>query len=347
MTQQEILCTKRGAAGFVLLNRPHALNALTPGMIAELEHALVAWAADPSIERVVIRGAGERAFCAGGDIRLVHDLGRARRFAEQRAFYAHEYQVNRRIARYPKPYIALLDGFVMGGGAGVAIHGSHRVVSERVTFSMPEVGIGFFPDVGATTFLTPLPDAMGIYLGATGARIMTGDMIALGLATHHVPQEQFDALASALEAQGDTDAIINRFAQQAPAPHLAQHRGLIRDAFGKGNLAVMLDRLQACDSDFAREALALLRSKCPTSIAVALRQLARAPVEIEEALQLEYRLVTHICRREDFYEGIRCVIIDKGQQPQWAPARLEDVQSADIEALFAVLPDELRFEELA
>lgn len=347
MTQQDIICTKRGAAGFVLLNRPQALNALTPAMISDLERALVAWAADPEIERVVIRGAGERAFCAGGDIRLVHDLGKAQRFDEQRAFYSHEYHVNRMIARYPKPYIAMLDGFVMGGGAGVAIHGSHRVVSERVTFAMPEVGIGFFPDIGATAFLTKLPDAVGIYLGATGARITTGDMIALGLATHCVPQSQFDALASALEEPGDTQAILALFVQDAPPAQLTQHRALIRNAFESGSIVTMLDVLHKNDSPFARETLALLRSKCPTSIAVALHQLARAPVTVEEALQLDYRLVTRLCRREDFYEGIRCVVIDKGQQPSWAPARLEDVQPADIEAFFAVLPDELRFEEPA
>lgn len=347
MTQQDIICTKRGAAGFVLLNRPQALNALTPGMISDLERALVAWAADPEIERVVIRGAGERAFCAGGDIRLVHDLGKAQRFDEQRAFYSHEYQVNRMIARYSKPYIAMLDGFVMGGGAGVAIHGSHRVVSERVTFAMPEVGIGFFPDVGATAFLTKLPDAMGVYLGATGARITSGDLLALGLATHCVPQSQFDALASAFEERGDTDEIIARFAQAAPPAQLTQHRALIRSAFASGSITTMLDVLQKSDSDFARETVEQLRSKCPTSIAVALRQLARAPVTIEEALQLEYRLVTRVCRRGDFYDGIRCVVIDKGQQPSWSPARLEDVQAADIEALFAGLPDELRFEEQA
>ena len=350
MTNKDIICEKRGAAGFVLLNRPQALNALTPGMIAELEHALQDWARDASVERVVIRGAGERAFCAGGDIRLVHDLGKAQRFDEQRAFYAHEYQVNRMIARYAKPYIAMLDGFVMGGGAGVSIHGSHRIVSERVTFAMPEVGIGFFPDVGATAFLTAIPDAMGTWLGATGARVTSGDMIALGLADHYVPQAQFDALAQAFEDSGDTNAIIARFAQSAPPAKITQERALIRAAFGDGKVATMLDVLakaQANGSDFARETLALLRSKCPTSIAVVLHQLTRAAVSVEEALQIEYRLVTRICRRADFYEGIRCVVIDKGQVPSWSPAKLEDVQAADIEAFFAVLPDELRFGEPA
>ncbi len=346
MATEDLICERRGAAGFVVLNRPQALNAITPGMVDALEEALIAWANDDTIERVVICGAGERAFCAGGDIRLVHDLGKAGRFDEQRAFYAHEYRVNRMIARYAKPFVALLDGYVMGGGAGVSIHGSHRIASERMVFAMPEVGIGFFPDVGATAFLPRLPDAMGTYLGVTGARITTGDAIALGIAQAHVPSAHFGELKRALEGRGDTDAMIDAFACEPPPAKLLAHRQLIREAFAAGDVATMLQVLGKAvevGDDFARQTLALLRAKSPTSIAIGLRQLTRSPLTIEEALRLEYRLVSRVCRWPDFYEGIRAVIIDKDQKPTWSPARLEDVDMSRVEAAFAPLPDDLVF----
>ena len=348
MAEADIICERRGAAGFVLLNRPQALNALNHAMVEGLDAALTRWEQDGAIERVVIAGAGERAFCAGGDIRLMHDLGRAGRHDEQLAFWREEYRLNRRIARYSKPFVALIDGFVMGGGVGVSIHGSHRIAGDRLAFAMPEVSIGFFPDVGATYFLPRLPDAMGIYLAVTGARIGAGDCAALGLATSYTPSERFGELARALEAPGDTDAIIAGFAARPAAGALAAHGELIRAAFGSCEIARLLAVLvaaQAGGSAFAGETLALLRAKSPTSVAIGLRQMALgASLEIEEALRVEFRIVSRLCRMHDFYEGVRAVIIDKDNRPAWMPARLEEVDQGALDACFATLgPDELSF----
>ncbi len=348
MAMSDIICEKRGAAGFVLLNRPQALNALNHDMVRGLDAALAHWVDDPSVERVVISGAGGRAFCAGGDIRLMHELGTHGRYAEQLEFYRDEYRLNQRIARYPKPYVALLDGYVMGGGVGVSIHGSHRIAGDRLTFAMPEVSIGFFPDVGATYFLPRLPDASGAYLGVTGARIGAGDAVELGLTTAYVPSSSFADLALALEASGDTDAIIARFAAPAPAGTLGPHRALIREAFGPGGVAHLLLALEeaaAACSAFAADTLALLRAKSPTSVAIGLRQMAEGrAADIETCLRIEFRIVSRICRMADFYEGVRAVIIDKDNRPRWSPARLDEVDASAIEGCFAPLgADELTF----
>ena len=344
----DIICEKRGAAGFVLLNRPQALNALNESMVQALDAALERWAQDSAVERVVIAGAGGRAFCAGGDVRQLHDQGVAGRFVEQLDFYRAEYRLNQRIACYPKPYVALLDGYVMGGGVGVSIHGSHRIAGDRLAFAMPEVLIGFFPDVGATFFLPRLPDATGSYLGVTGARIGAGDAMELGLATTYVPSARFNALALALEAPGDTDAIIAAFSAAPPAGTLGSHRALIRAAFGPGQIPHLLrelERASAGGDAFAADTLALLRAKSPTSVAIGLRQMAEGrSADIETALRIEFRIVSRICRMADFYEGVRAVIIDKDNKPRWSPARLEDVDGSTIDACFATLgADELTF----
>ena len=349
MAISDIICERRGAAGFVLLNRPQALNALNHDMVLGLDAALAAWAHDPAIERVVISGAGGRAFCAGGDIRLLYELGVAGRIAEQLDFYRDEYRLNQRIARYPKPYVALLDGYVMGGGVGVSIHGSHRIAGDRLAFAMPEVSIGFFPDVGATFFLPRLPDFVGSYLAVTGARIGAGDAVALGLATTHVPSDRFAELARALEAPGDTDAIIAAFSAPPPPGTLGPHRALIAQAFGPGEISDLLQTLESASaqgSAFAADTLALLAAKSPTSVAIGLRQMAEGrSADIEAALRIEFRIVSRVCRMGDFYEGVRAVIIDKDNQPRWSPARLEEIDDVTIDACFARLGEgELTFE---
>ena len=349
MAISDIICERRGAAGFVLLNRPQALNALNHDMVLGLDAALAAWAHDPAIERVVISGAGGRAFCAGGDIRLLYELGVAGRFAEQLDFYRDEYRLNQRIARYPKPYVALLDGYVMGGGVGVSIHGSHRIAGDRLAFAMPEVSIGFFPDVGATFFLPRLPDFVGSYLAVTGARIGAGDAVALGLATTHVPSDRFAELARALKAPGDTDAIIAAFSAPPPPGTLGPHRALIAQAFGPGEITHLLQTLESASaqgSAFAADTLALLAAKSPTSVAIGLRQMAEGrSADIEAALRIEFRIVSRVCRMGDFYEGVRAVIIDKDNQPRWSPARLEEIDDVTIDACFARLGEgELTFE---
>ncbi len=271
----EILCERRGAAGLVTLNRPQALNALTHGMVRALRAALDGWAADPAVACVVVAAAGERAFCAGGDIRHLYELGRAGRHDEALQFWRDEYALNVLIEGYGKPYVALIDGLVMGGGVGISLHGSHRVAGERYQFAMPEVGIGFFPDVGATYALPRLPDGFGTYLALTGARVGAADALALGLATHAVRSADLPALRDALVAGEPVDAVLHRFAHEPGPPALLEHRATVTRCFSGETVAEILARLDGEGSEFAARTAATIRAKSPTSLAVALEQMRR------------------------------------------------------------------------
>ena len=338
MAESEIQCERRGAAGFIRLERPRALNALTPGMVAGMAQALDIFEHDPVIERVVVTGEGGKAFCAGGDIRLMHDLGRAGRHDEQLAFWHDEYRLNARIARYPKPYVALIDGIVMGGGVGVSLHGSHRVASETFLFAMPEVGIGFFPDVGACHVLSRLPQEAGTFLALTGGRIAAGDALALGLASHFVPREQFPTLGVALEGRGDTDMIIAAHAAPRPAAAQTSQFTALAHLFSATSLTQIVANLASDSSELASATLATLRRVSPTSLAIALRQVREAAhLSLEDCLRMDFRVVSRICRGLDFYEGVRAVIVDKDQAPRWTPSRIEDLKSDVTESYFASL----------
>jgi enoyl-CoA hydratase len=239
----EILLERRGAAGLVVLNRPQALNAITHGMVLALRRALEEWAADPAVTRVVVTAAGERAFSAGGDIRHLYDLGQAGRHEEALTFWRDEYALNVRIKRYPKPYVSLIDGIVMGGGVGVSLHGSHRVAGERYQFAMPEVGIGFFPDVGATWALPRLPGKTGTYLALTGERVRAVDALALGLATHAVPSAALGEIREALIAGEPVDEALARFCRDPDPPPLVAERETIDRCFAAASVPEILDRL--------------------------------------------------------------------------------------------------------
>lgn len=326
---EEILFDERDGIGWVTLNRPKALNALTHRMVRALDDKLDSWAGDDAIARVVIKGAGDRAFCAGGDIRELYDvMGRGDAdFIE--AFYRDEYRLNNRIHTYPKPYWAVIDGVVMGGGVGVSIHGSHRLVTERSLFAMPETGIGFFPDVGATWFLPRLPGEIGMYLGLTGTRIGAADALYCGVATHFVPS---DRIAEAL------DHLDQSNADPGPAS-LADNRSAIDRCFSGDSLAAIILALQGEESDWARETLAALAAKSPTSLTVAHRQLRRgAELSFAEAMALEFRLALRFCKQPDFREGVRAAVIDKDRCPQWLPDTLDGVTEAEIDEFFAALP---------
>lgn len=338
---RDIICERRGSAGFVVLNRPKALNALNLPMVRELAKALDAWEHDPAVTRIVVTGAGEKAFCAGGDIRSLHDLGKAGHYDEMLAFWREEYILNARIQSYPKPYVALVDGIVMGGGVGVSLHGNHRVAGERWLFAMPEVGIGFFPDVGATYALPRLPDHAGTYLALTGDRVGQADALAFGLATHAVPSAQMAGLAEALTGAEPVDATVARFAADPGPGKLAPERATIAHCFGAATLPEVLDRLDAkaaAGDAFAARTLATIRAKSPTSVAIAFEQMRRgASLSFEEAMQLEFRIVSRILRGHDFYEGVRAVVIDKDQAPSWRPQTLEELDPAAVAAYFAPL----------
>jgi enoyl-CoA hydratase len=340
----EALIGRRGAAGVIILNRPKALNALTLTMVRLIAGALDAWQDDASITRVTIGGCGEKAFCAGGDIRTLYELGRAGDHAQQLTFWREEYQLNERIRTYPKPVIALIDGIVMGGGVGVSINASHRVAGGRFSFAMPEVGIGFFPDVGGTYFLPRLAYRAGVYLALTGLRANAGDALAFGLAQTFVPSAALAGLAEALEGGDDVDATLRRFAAPAPMSALMAEADGLEACFSLRDRNAILAALESPavkSLAFAQPARAAMLGKSPTSQALALRQMALGPtVDFDEALRIEYQIVSRVCRGRDFYEGVRAVIVDKDNRPVWSPPPSD----SELDAYFAPLgPDELTF----
>ena len=338
---QEILFEQRGAAGIVTLNRPKALNALTHAMVLALSRQLDAWAEDDTIKSVVVNGAGDRAFSAGGDVRKLYDLGRAGKFAEQRTFWHDEYLLNAKIKAYPKPYIALVDGIVMGGGVGISIHGSHCIAGDRFQFAMPEVGIGLFPDVGATYALPRLPDAVGAYLALTGARVGREDAAAIGLVRGAVWSDDFPSLIEELAAGDDADEAVAGWTMAAEPAPLDPLRPLINAAFAGDSVEDILARLDKAAAP-GPELAATIRAKSPTSLKIALAQMRLGgALSFDEAMRTEYRVVSRIARGHDFYEGVRALIIDKDNAPRWSPATLDAVPPADVERHFAPLDDEL------
>jgi enoyl-CoA hydratase len=337
----DILCEKQGEAGIITLNRPRALNALNLTMVREMRRALDAWARDPAVTRIVVQGAGEKAFCAGGDIRQLTDDLRAGKRDEALAFWREEYQLNIRIKRYPKPYVSLIDGICMGGGVGVSLHGSYRVAGDRYLFAMPEVGIGFFPDVGATYALPRLPGQTGMYLALTGERVRRADAVMLGLATHAVPSGNIEGFRQALIAGDPVEVALSRVATDPDQAPLEAERDLIDSCFSADSvidILARLDRAAEKGSDFAARTVAGMRAKSPTSMNLAFEQVRRgASMDFEDAMKTEFRIVSRIGDGHDFYEGVRAVLIDKDNQPRWQPASLETVDRAVIEHHFASL----------
>ena len=276
MSEPEVLVEKRGCAGFLVLNRPKALNALNLNMVRIVAAMLDEWESDDSVTRIVVTGAGGRAFCAGGDIRLLYEQGRAGDHAAQRTFWREEYQLNRRIKRYPKPYVAIADGIVMGGGVGMSVHGARLIAGENFTFAMPEVGIGFFPDVGASYLLPRLPARAGSYLALTGARMGASDALALGVAQQMVSSARMAELVRALEDLEPIDSIVSQFASPTAASPLLAQTATIADCFGRESLAQIIAALgdaALAGSAFAKAALDAMIAKSPTSQAIALRQM--------------------------------------------------------------------------
>jgi enoyl-CoA hydratase len=345
----DILFDRRGTAGLVTLNRPHALNAVSHAMVRELAAQLSDWQHDAAVTRVVVTANGGRAFSAGGDLRGLYDLGRAGRHDEALAFFREEYALNALIKHYRKPYVSLIDGIVMGGGAGISIHGSHRVAGDRFAFAMPEVGIGFFPDIGATWFLTHMPGELGVYCALTGNRLNAADGVGTGLATHRIATARFPELVEALCGAVPVDAILAAFAQDVgEAPAIAQRAALDR-LFNGGrveDILAALDReaVEGGDhADFARSTAALIRTKSPLSLKITLRQLRLGiSCEFDDCIRTEFRIVSRVVDGHDFYEGIRAVIIDKDQAPRWQPPTLAAVSDAEVERHFAPIANELQ-----
>jgi enoyl-CoA hydratase len=345
---EDILFARHGTAGLVTLNRPQALNAVSLGMVRALARQLAEWERDGAVTRVVVTANGTRAFSAGGDLRALYDLGRAGRYEEALVYFREEYALNARIKRHRKPYVALIDGIVMGGGVGISVHGSHRVAGDKFTFAMPEVSIGFFPDIGATWFLPRLPGQLGTYCALTGERLAADDGVAAGIATHRVASARLPDLIEALCGAVPVDAILGAFAQPAAAGPVAAHRGAIDRLFGPDRVEDILAALDAEGSTngeeaaFADAVAALMRTKSPTSLKLTREQIRRgAALDFTDCMRTEFRIVSRIVHGHDLYEGIRAVIIDKDQAPRWRPPTLAEVSAADVERHFAPLADEL------
>ena len=334
----EVLFARKGHAGIITINRPKALNAVTLGIVRAMQAQLEAWAEDDRVRWVIIKAAPGRAFSAGGDVRQLYEWGAARDPMAY-TFYAEEYALNTFIKRFPKPYIAFVDGIVMGGGVGVSVHGSHRVMGSDLMFAMPETGIGLIPDVGGTYFLPRLPGETGIYLGLTGMRVGQGDALALGIATHAVPSRRFAVLENALHTTGALDTLIANFSAPPPTGKIADLRAAIDRCFSAGSLEEIIARLQNDDMQpFGSDTAKLLRTKSPTSLKITLRQLREgAKLEFEDCMKLEFRIVSRILEAKDFFEGVRAVIIDKDNAPKWQPDSIEGVSDAEIDRYFEPL----------
>jgi len=345
---EDIQFSVSGGLARVLLNRPKALNALTLDMIRLLDPRLRAWAEDPAVKAVLIEGAGDRAFCAGGDVLAVWQAGKAQA-ALAKEFFREEYTLNRRIHTYPKPFIALLDGITMGGGVGLSVHGSIRIATEAVLFAMPETGIGLFPDVGGSWFLPRCPGETGTYLGLTGARLGAADCCGLGIATHHVKAarlgEMEAALAAADWAGDDADrvagSVIESFAADPGLADLMTHRTTIDSCFRFDTIEEILAALERDGSDFAGKTLATLAQKSPTSLKVSLRQLRLGRrLSFDECMTMEYRLSQACIDGHDFFEGVRALLIDKDKNPVWQPSTLAAVTPELVSRHFESLGNE-------
>jgi enoyl-CoA hydratase len=335
----DILTRKEGRAGRITFARPASLNALSHPMALAIEAALDTWRDDPNVALVVIDAQGERAFCAGGDIAAMYHAGKAGEYASARAFWRDEYRMNAKIAEYPKPIVAFMQGFVMGGGVGVGGHASHRIVGETTQVAMPESGIGLIPDVGGSLLLARAPGALGEYLGITGARMGAADAIYAGFADYYLPESDWEALKSALIAHGVTSLITGVPAPRAP---LAELRSQIDAAFSAKDLPAIVAALAVQGGDFAEQTLKVIARNSPLSMAATLELVrrARAANTIRAALTEEYRFTWRASEHGDFLEGVRAQIIDKDRQPRWRHATLTDLPKAAVTSMLEPLGPE-------
>lgn len=334
-SDSEVLVERRGALGHIILNRPRAINALTHGMVRTIAHALNEWERDDAVETILITGAGERGLCAGGDIVGIYHDALAGGEATQH-FWRDEYHLNARIANYPKPLVVFMDGIVLGGGIGISAHAAVRVVTERTRFGMPEVGIGFAPDVGGTWLLSRAPGEIGTHLGLTGGMGSGADAIALGFADHYVPADWLPTLTTALESTPAAQAIAT-VATDPPAPSLFAQKQWIDECYAGNDPTVIVERLLRSKVSEARAVAAVILAKSPTGISVTLEALRRSreAASLEEVLNQDYRVSTKFLAGTELVEGIRAQVIDKDRMPRWSPPSLSEVERSDIDAYFA------------
>jgi enoyl-CoA hydratase len=335
---QEVLVRRSGQVGHLVLNRPRAINSLTHAMVRRLDAALTAWERDESVRTILVTGAGERGLCAGGDIRAVYEDARVGGHAA-REFWREEYLLNGRIARYPKPYVAIMDGIVMGGGVGISAHGDVRIVTERSRVAMPETGIGLVPDVGGTFLLARAPGGLGTHLALTGDAIGPGDALLCGLADHYIPAARLAAFTADLAGTDPAQAVA-RYAAAPPDAELAGQRSWIDACYSADTVEEILDRLAATGVAAAKQAAEKIAGNSPTAVKATLRSVreARRAGTLEAALRQEYRASCASLDSPDLVEGIRAQIIDKDRRPRWNPAGLGEVREQDVERYFTAPP---------
>ncbi|WCL55152.1 enoyl-CoA hydratase/isomerase family protein [Gimibacter soli] len=342
-TEPEVLFEIKGGIGLITLNRPKALNSLTQGMCNAIRAGLKDWERDPRVHAVVVVGAGEKAFCAGGDVVKV-STSYKEGTDDWRGFFHDEYLMNVAIDEFKKPYVSLVDGICMGGGVGVSIPGDFWVATEKTLFAMPETGLGLIPDVGGGWFLPRLPGEAGMYLALTGARLKAADLFALGIATHVVASADVPALVQAL-ADADihcgncVKGVLAKFHKEPDPAPLAAHMDQIDEIFAGFSVEDIIAGLKADGGEWAVKEYDLLLTKSPTSMKVTFEQLRRgaAAETFREVMLMEYRIVTHILAGNDFHEGVRAILIDKDQKPVWSPATLADVSDKAVAAHFEPL----------
>ncbi len=338
----EVLVRREGRAGRITLNRPKALNALTWGMVKAIHATLQAWRDDPAVEVVILDGAGDRGLCAGGDVRWLYDA-KARAPADAEDFWADEYRLNSFIARYPKPYVAVMDGIVMGGGIGLSAHGRHRIVTERSQLAMPETTIGLIPDVGGTFLLSRAQGRLGVYLGLLGTRMSGADAIQAGFADSYVPVAKLPALLAQLAQRGDpVDEIIEDVSEPVPPSPLAAKRELIDRMFDGAAMCEVHAKLLTSADPLATQARADLAMRSPKALALTLEAIRRAKAytSLDEALFVEYRLCTRLFADGEFVEGVRALLVDKDKAPRWNPPRAESITADLLDSYFAPLARE-------
>jgi enoyl-CoA hydratase len=336
----EIIARIEGRVGRLTLNRPKALHSLTTPMCLAISSALLAWREDPAVELVLIDHAGERGFCAGGDIRMMAEAGRDDPDAGA-TFFLAEYRMNALLQAYPKPVAAVMDGVTMGGGVGLSVYARYRIATERTLFAMPETGIGLFPDVGTGWMLSRLPGEFGTWMALTGARLKAADCLYLNLCTHHVESGKIEALKALLvQAPEGAAKTLARFSSDpGPAPLAGKQKAL--DAYFEHDTVEEIVAALKAGSSWAQEQAAILQTRSPTSMKVALRELrqAREKPSFADEIALEYRLACRIIRTPDFQEGVRAVVVDKDNAPKWSPERPEDVTEVMLDRLFAPFED--------
>jgi enoyl-CoA hydratase len=334
----DVLVREERALRRLTLNRPKALNALTLDMAVTMTALLRAWAGDPKVGAVLIDGAGERGLCAGGDIRALYDAAKSNSDLPAR-FWSSEYHLDVMIARYPKPVIAVMDGVVMGGGVGLSAHAAHRIVTEHSAIAMPEVGIGYFPDVGVSFLLARSPGYLGTHLELTGDRLDAADAIYCGLADIHIPAARLAELPAALakcRTANDVRAKLEEMSAVPPPGRMAAARQWIDSCYSADNVEEIIARLRGCDAREARSALTSLEKSSPTSLKIALRNIRSAASfkRLEESFQQDYRVSLACIAEHDFIEGIRAAIVDKDRNPAWRPNKLADVTAEIVERHF-------------